>query len=127
MENKSKYSDIVKTDKFFIGKKSEKSSFIENQKNIEFSRILKFIKKSERSKNQFEERLRKRSDKRDFLFLFEIVDDDVRLTKLSKYKDQSEVTLQNSQYYFRDESKGFFRGSELDANILVQELTKNKR
>ena len=39
MENKSKYSEIHKTDSFFIGKKSEKKVFIENQKDKEFKKI----------------------------------------------------------------------------------------
>lgn len=43
MENKSKYSEVIKTESFFIGKKSDLEIYIQKTKAFQFDKICKFI------------------------------------------------------------------------------------
>ena len=128
MENKSKYSEILKTDSFFIGKKSEKKAFIENQKDKEFKKILKFIWKENRKQDWREKRLELRHGKKDWLYAFEKKANSYDFTMLKNYDNQTEFILGKEEYIFINDSKGYFRGNPKSAEafkLYLLSLDKN--
>jgi hypothetical protein len=60
VENKSNISQVIKTDDFFIGKKTDKEIHIQNKCFREFNNICASISKSERAEKQREDRREKR-------------------------------------------------------------------
>lgn len=122
MENKSKYSEVVKTDSFFIGKKSDKEIYIQKTKDIEFNKVCKFISKSERRINQHNLRLEKRQKNKDYCIKFIIKKDQVNVEILGKYLDDEFPKLERLEFILYSENEGVFRGNQLEFDAFINKI-----
>lgn len=122
MENKSKFSDVIKTDSFFIGKKSDKEIYIQKSKDLEFNKVCKFICKSERRINQHNTRLEKRQKNKDYCIKFIIQNDRVNFEILGKYIDDEFPKLERLEFILYSENEGVFRGNQLEFDSFIKKL-----
>ena len=122
MENKSKYSDVIKTDSFFIGKKSDKEIYIQKSKDLEFNKVCKFISKSDRRINRHNTRLEKRQKNKDYCIKFIIKKDQVDFEILGKYIDDEFPKLERLEFILYSEHEGVFRGNQLEFDSFINKL-----
>lgn len=122
MENKSKFSDVIKTDSFFIGKKSDKEIYIQKSKDLEFNKVCKFISKSERRINQHNTRLEKRQKNKDYCIKFIIQNDQVNFEILGKYIDDEFPKLERLEFILYSENEGVFRGNHLEFDAFIKKI-----
>ena len=126
MENKSKYSDVIKTDSFFIGKKSDKEIYIQKSKDLEFNKVCKFIleseKREERRTTRQEKFLKLRQRKNDYCIKFIIQNGQVNCDILGKYLDDELPQLERLEFILYSENEWVFRGNQLEFDEFIKKI-----
>lgn len=126
MENKSKYSDVIKTDSFFIGKKADKEIYIQKTKDIEFNKVCQFIldseKREERRTTRQEKFLKLRQRKKDFCIKFELNSNIVKSEILGEYEQDKFPQLKRLEFMLYSENEGVFRGNQLEFDSFIKKL-----
>ena len=126
MENKSKFSDVIKTDSFFIGKKSDKEIYIQKTKDIELNKVCQFIleseKREERRTTRQEKFLKLRQRNNDYCIKFIIQNGQVNFEILGKYIDDEFPKLERLEFILYSEIEGIFRGNQLEFDAFIKKI-----